>query len=265
MAKTNVWLFSGAQMLLIALFAASSTSAQQLPTARIAPTGELRAALVTANPVLATRTPEGELAGVSVDLAKALAAKLGLPARLVPYENIVRYNQSIGKAEWDVGFAPRDLSRTGQLAFTDSFMEVDHSYLARPGSMLNTLDDVDQPRIRVAVAQGSATDGFLTRTLKNAHIVRFVGGLLSAREALSFGRADVYADYTSVIYLLQAEVLGSTVLVEPFDRVRMSIAIPKSNAAALPFLNDFIRDAKRDGLIAEAIKRAGLVGVRPGR
>jgi polar amino acid transport system substrate-binding protein len=164
-----------------------------------------------------------------------------------------------------VGFAPRDLSRTGQLAFTDSFMEVDHSYLARPGSMLNTLDDVDQPRIRVAVAQGSATDGFLTRTLKNAHIVRFVGGLLSAREALSFGRADVYADYTSVIYLLQAEVLGSTVLVEPFDRVRMSIAIPKSNAAALPFLNDFIRDAKRDGLIAEAIKRAGLVGVRPGR
>jgi hypothetical protein len=55
------------------------------------------------------------------------------------------------------------------------------------------------------------------------------------------------------------------VLVEPFDRVRMSIAIPKSNAAALPFLNDFIRDAKRDGLIAEAIKRAGLVGVRPGR
>jgi len=42
----------------------------------------------------------------------------------------------------------------------------------------------------------------------------------------------------------------------------MSIAVPKSNAAALPVVNDFVREAKRDGLIAEAIAQAGLRGAR---
>jgi hypothetical protein len=82
---------------------------------------------------------------------------------------------------------------------------------------------------------------------------------------LSFGRADVYADYTHIAYRLEAEVAGAVVLVGPFNLVRMTIGMPKSNAAALPFVNDFIHDAKRDGVITEAIKRVGLRGARPGR
>jgi polar amino acid transport system substrate-binding protein len=252
-------------LLLAAVVCANSTNAQQQPDTSIAPRGELRVALITSNPVLVTRNPEGQLGGVSVDLANALGAKLGIPVRLVPYENIVRYNQSIGKDEWDVGFAPRDLSRTAQLAFSDPFMEIDNSYVARPRSMLSTPDEVDRPGIKVAVAQGSATDGFLSRTLKNAQIVRLVGGLVSAREALSFARADVYADYTQIAYLVQAEIPGATVIVAPFNVVRISIAVPKNTAAALPVVNDFIHDAKQNGVIAEAIKRAELRGARPGR
>jgi polar amino acid transport system substrate-binding protein len=265
MAKTSWCGFNNALVLLAALICANPANAQQPTDSRVAPKGELRAALITSIPVLVTRNPEGQLAGVSVDLANALGTKLGIPVRLVPYENIVRYNQSIPKDEWDVGFTPRDLSRIAQLVFSNPFMEVDHSYVARTGITLTTPDEVDRPGIRVAVAQGSAADGYLSRTLKNAKIVRLAGGLVSAREALSFGRVDVYADYTYIAYLVQAEIPGSTVLVEPFDVIRMTIALPKSNAAALPVVNDFISDAKRDGVIAEAIKNANLRGVRPGR
>jgi polar amino acid transport system substrate-binding protein len=157
------------------------------------------------------------------------------------------------------------LSRAAQLAFSDPFMQVDDSYVARPGSALRTPDEVDRPGVKVAVIQGSATDGFLSHTLKHALIVRLLGGLVSAREALSFGRVDVYADYTHIAYRLQAEIPGATVLVAPFNVARMSIAIPKANAAALPIVNDFIHDAKRDGVIADAVKRADLRGVRPAR
>jgi polar amino acid transport system substrate-binding protein len=266
MAKTNVPCCSGALLLLAALVCAGPTNAQDPAGARIAQNGELRVALVTSNPVLVTRNSEGQLAGVSVDLANALGAKLGLPVHLVPYENVVRYNQSIGKDEWDVSFTPRDLSRTAQLAFSDPFVEVDDSYVARPGSGLRTPDEVDRPGVKVAVIQGSATDGFLSHTLKHALIVRLVGGgLVSAREALSFGRTDVYADYTHIAYRLEAEIPGATVLVAPFNVARMSIAIPKANAAALPMVNAFIHDAKRDGVIADAVKRADLRGVRPAR
>jgi polar amino acid transport system substrate-binding protein len=244
---------------------ATAPDAEEHTIASVAPKGELRVAVITSMPALVTRNLEGKLTGVAVDLANALASKLGYPVRMVPYENIVLYNQSIGRDEWDVGFAPRDLSRTGQLAFSDSFMEVDNSYVARSGTMLSTPDEVDRPGIKVAVAQGSGIDGFLTRTLKKAQIVRLVGGFDAAREALLFGRVDAYADSTQIAYRLMAEVPGAKVLVAPLNIVQMSIAIPKSNSAALPIVNDFIHDSKRDGVIAEAIKHADLRGARQGR
>jgi polar amino acid transport system substrate-binding protein len=265
MAKTSVPRFSGALLLLVTLVCTSLTNAQDQTGVSLAQNGELRVALITSNPMLVMRNSDGQLAGVSVDIANALGAKLGLPFHLVPYENVVRYNQSIGKDEWGVSFTPRDLSRAAQLAFSDPFMQVDDSYVARPGSVLRTPDEVDRPGVKVAVTQGSATDGFLSHTLKHALIVRLLGGLVSAREALSFGRTDVYADYTHIAYRLQAEIPGATVLVAPFNVARMSIAIPKANAAALPIVNDFIHDAKRDGVIADAVKRADLRGVRPAR
>lgn len=139
--------------------------------------GELRAALIASNPVLVTRGADGQLGGVSVELARALAAKLGIPVRLMPYENPARYNESLGRDEWDIGLAARDPSRAEHLVFSDVFMEVDNGY----------------------------------------------------------GR---------------------------FNLVQMSIAVPKNNALALSIVNEFVRDAKRDGLIAQAIVRAGLRGVR---
>jgi polar amino acid transport system substrate-binding protein len=88
---------------------------------RLAPKGELRAGLIASNPVLVTRGADGQLSGVSVELARALAGRLGVPVRLVPYENPARYNESLGKDEWDVGLAARDPSRAEHLAFSEMF------------------------------------------------------------------------------------------------------------------------------------------------
>ena len=95
--------------------------------------------------------------------------------------------------------------------------------------------------------------------------MRIYGGLAEAKQALSNGRIDVYADYTSVVYRIALEMPGANVLVSRFNVMRMTLAVPKSNSAAVPRLNDFIKDAKRDGLVTEAINRAGLHGVRAAR
>ena len=229
---------------------------------QLASRGELRAALIASNPVLVTRGADGGLGGVSVDLARALAAKLNVPVRLILYENPARYNESLGKDEWDVGLAARDPSRAEYLAFSDVFMEVDNGYVGRPGLGLKTSEEVDSPGVRVAVAQGSAPDGFLTRTLKNAEIVRVPGGLVPAREALATASADVYGENVHLAYRIAADLPGATVLNGRFNLVQMSIAVPKGKAAMLPAVNDFIRDAKSSGTIAQFIARAGLRGVR---
>jgi polar amino acid transport system substrate-binding protein len=230
---------------------------------RLAPSGELRAALIVSNPVLITRLTKGELGGVSVDLARALGAKLGVTVRLIPYENPARYNQSFGKDEWDIGLAARDPSRAEHLAFSEVFMEVDNGYVARPGLGLKKAEDVDRAGIKVAVAQGSAPDNFLTRTLKHAEIVRVTGGFVPAREALVAGRADVYGENAHLAHRIAAELPGASVLEGRFNVVHMSIAVPKARADALDAINQFVREMKRNGHIAEAIERAGLRGVKP--
>jgi polar amino acid transport system substrate-binding protein len=249
--------------LFIASVALLAAHAQNDTATRLAPKGELRSALIASNPVLVTRGADGQLGGVSVELARALATKLGVPIRLIPYENPARYNESLGKDEWDIGLAARDPSRGEHLSFSDVFMEVDNGYVARPGLPLKTVDEVDRAGIKVAVAQGSAPDGFLTRTLKNAEVVRVPGGLVSAREALASRRADVYGENTHLAHRIAAELAGAAVLDGRFNLVQMSIAVPKQNAAALTIVNAFVRDAKGDRLIAQAIARAGLRGVRP--
>jgi polar amino acid transport system substrate-binding protein len=240
----------------------AAARAQSEGPANLAPKGELRAALIVSNPVLVTRGADGQLGGVSVELARALAAKLGVSIRLMPYENPVRYNESLGRDEWDIGLAARDPARSEHLAFSDVFMEVDNGYVARPGSSLKAVDEVDRAGIKIAVAQGSAPDGFLTRTIKNAEIVRIPGGLAAAREILAAGRADVYGENVHLAFRIAAELPGAVVLDGRFNLVQMSIAVPKQNAAALPVVNEFVREAKRDGLVTRLIVGAGLRGVR---
>jgi polar amino acid transport system substrate-binding protein len=237
---------------------------QAQTTSPVTTGNELRAAVIASNPVLVTRSPDGQLGGVSIELARAFAAKLGVPLRVIPYENPARYNESLSKGEWDIGLAARDPGRAEHLAFSDVFMEVDNGYVARPGSSLRSVDEVDRQGIRVAVAQGSAPDNFLTRTLKNAEIVRVPGGLGPARDALASGRADVYGENVHLAYRIAAELPGATVLDGRFNVVQMSIAVPKANAAALPTVNEFVSEAKRSGITVDAITRSDLRGVRPG-
>src|SRR5438132_6049576 len=88
-------------------FCMSHAQAQTEAASQLTSKSELRAGLIVSNPVLVTRGADGQLGGVSVELARALAAKINVPVRLIPYENPARYNDSLGKDEWDIGLAAR--------------------------------------------------------------------------------------------------------------------------------------------------------------
>src|SRR5664279_5958225 len=73
--------------------------------AALAPTGRLRASINFGNPVLARRDPStGEPAGVSVDLARALAQQLGVSVELMTVESAGRSVEAVKSGQADVGF-----------------------------------------------------------------------------------------------------------------------------------------------------------------
>ena len=224
--------------------------------------GKLRAALIASNPVLVIRRADGTLGGVSVAIARALAAHLGVPLELKPYDNPARYNESLATDDWDIGLAARDPSRAEHLAFSATFMEVDNGYVARSGAMPTNAEEVDRPGIKIAVAQGSAPHGVLGRLIKNAEIVPVPGGFEPAREVLTTGKADVYAENLHLAHRLADALPGSRVLPGRFNVVQMAIGVRKRGEAALPIVDEFVSRIRSDGTVQAAINEAGLRGVR---
>ncbi len=237
---------------------AQTTSA----AATLCPTGKLRAALIVSNPVLVTRRPDGTLGGVSLAVARALAEHLGVPIELKPYDNPVRYNESLATEEWDIGLAARDPARAEHLAFSATFMEVDNGYVARPGAAPASAEEVDRLGVKIAVAQGSAPHTVLRRLIKNAEIVPVPGGFDPAREALANGMADVYGENLHLAHRIADALPGARVLPGSFNVVQMSIGVRRRAASALPTVDEFVNRIRSDGTVQKAIAEAGLRGVR---
>jgi polar amino acid transport system substrate-binding protein len=228
----------------------------------LCPTGKLRAAVIASNPVLVTRGADGTLGGVSTTVARALAAHLGVPIALLPYDNPARYNESLATDDWDIGLAARDPSRAEHLAFSTTFMEVDNGYVARPGAPPVTAEEVDRPGIKIAVAQGSAPHTVLRRLIKNAEIIPVPGGFEPAREALATGKADVYGENLHLARRIADALPGAQVLPGRFNVVEMAIGVRKRAASVLPAVDEFVNRIRSDGTVQKAITEAGLHGVR---
>ncbi|MDC6130964.1 transporter substrate-binding domain-containing protein, partial [Burkholderia gladioli] len=62
-----------------------------------APEGRLRASINLGNPILAGKDAAGEPAGVSVDLARALAERLGVELELVVFDAAGKSVQAVGE------------------------------------------------------------------------------------------------------------------------------------------------------------------------
>src|SRR5207249_4217608 len=136
-------------------------------------TGKVRAAINFGNAVLAQKDPAtGEPRGVSVDLARELGRRLGVPVELVTFDAAGKVFEAIKAGAWDVAFLAIDPARAAEIAFTAPYVLIEGTYLVRRDSPLRAIDDVDRDGVRIAVGKGAAYDLYLTRTLKHAQLVR---------------------------------------------------------------------------------------------
>ena len=182
MQKTLIALTIAAVAALTAFAPTDSARAQQgaVPADVIEGAGADRQAarrINLGNSVLAQKSASGELGGISVDLARELGKRLGVPVELVEFQAAGRSFEAMGKGQIDVAFFAIEPKRAAEVTFSPPYAVIDGAYMVAKDSPLKTPADVDRPGIRVGVGLGSAYDLFLTRTLKNATIVRAkVGG-----------------------------------------------------------------------------------------
>jgi polar amino acid transport system substrate-binding protein len=221
--------------------------------ADLAPTGVLRASINLGNPVLAQGTSD-EPAGVTVDLARELAARLGVPVSFACFDAARKSLAALIAVAADVAFLAIEPAREAEVSFTAPYVFIEGVYAVPDSSPITTASDVDRPGVRVGVNEGSAYDLFLSRTLTHAQVVRGADGIDVFRER----GLEVAAGVRQPLSRHVASQPGLR-LVEPrFMQIRQAVATTKNRSdAAIAFLREFVETVKANGFVADALTRSG--------
>lgn len=226
-----------------------------------APTGRLRASINLGNPILANRNAAtGEVGGVSVDLARTLAQRLGLPLDLVVFDAAGKSVEAVTAEQADFGFFAVDPVRGQGIAFTAPYVLIEGSYLVRDAAPLQSNDEVDRAGTRVVVGKGSAYDLFLTRELKAATIERAPTSP-TVVDVFVDTQADVAAGVKQQLEADQARFPGHRLLPGRFMVIQQAMGVPKARSAdAVAYLQAFVEEMKASGFVAQALQRHGIAG-----
>mgnify|MGYP001318496500 CR=1 FL=1 len=228
--------------------------------AELAPSGILRAGINLANIFLVTgKSEDGSPAGVSPDIARAIADKLGVKVSYVPCETPGGTAEAIKNEACDIAMIADEPARAEFILFTDPYVEIEATYLVPVGSPYQTVEDVDQSGVRIAVSATSAYDLFLTRSLKQADLHR-AEGLPAAVDLFATEKLDALAGLRPALNENIEKLPGTRILDGGFMAVEQAIGTQLKNSAAATFLQAFVEEAKAGGLIDELINRHGVTG-----
>ncbi len=249
---------------LLILLAGTFTAFAQSPPApdivkALAPSGKLRAAMNFGNPVLVQKGSNGEPLGVSPELAAALAKRLGVPVDFVIFPAAGKVFEAAAHNEVDIGFIAIEPARSAEIDFTPPYVIIQGAYLVRKDSPLKDVASVDAPGIKIGVGQGSVYDLYLTRTLKNATLVRNPkGGAVGGVEPFVEQHLDAAAGVREPMDAYAKEHPETRVIPGSFEEIRQAIALPKGRPApAVAYLRGFVEEMKANGFVADALKRSG--------
>lgn len=204
------------------------------------------------------------LEGIDIDMARALAARLGVTLRFVE-TNFAEFMTRIERGECDiammgVGVLP---ARAERVAFSKPYLSSPvFGVTTRDNTRVRSFEDIDQPGITVAVAAGTLMEPLMRSTLRQAELL--VVQAPRTREAeVQSGRADVFmSDFPYTRRMLMMHDWAR--VIEPqtrFGDTLYAYAVAKGDATWLAEVNAFLSEARTDGTLARAAARHGLAPI----
>ena len=229
--------------------------------AELAPTGVLRAGINLSNFLLVTgRSADGDPEGVSPDMARAIADRLGVPVKYVSFKSPGELADQAGNNVWDIGNIGAEPQRAEKIAFTAAYCEIEATYMVPAGSPIMAVADVDKKGVRIAVSARSAYGLWLENNIKNATLVQ-VAGLDAAFNKFVDDKLDVLAGLRPGLLKDIEKLPNARILDGKFSAVQQAVGTARANSAGAKFLSDFVEEAKRSGLVARLIEKHKVKGL----
>lgn len=229
---------------------------------RVLAQGEVRVCIWPAYQGITFRDPRsGQLSGLDIDLATALAADLNVKLRFVDssFATLVSdlLSDACDVAMFGVAMLPQRMER---LQFSTPYLQSDiYAITTRTSRVVRQWSDIDQPGVLVGVQAGTFMEPVMRQSLRRAGLVSVQLPQTRERELLA-GRVDVFmVDYPYGRALTEntdwAALLGPS---KPFHVLPYAYPSKPGDAQWRATLNGFVERIRNDGRLDAAARRHGL-------
>jgi polar amino acid transport system substrate-binding protein len=243
---------------------AGNTSLLEAPAnarAQLAPNGKLRAGMNLSNNLFTQKDKTtGELKGVSVDLMHELGLRLGVPVDLVVHATPGEVADAAQKDTWDVAILAIEPSRAKTITFSPPITEIEASYMVHKDSVLRTAAQVDVSGIRIAAPDKAGYELYLTRTIRNATIVR-APNTQGAIDVFMNKQVDTLSGLKPNLLDVMATNKDVRLLEGNFMVVNHGLGTPLSRPAAAAYLKAFVEEMNASGFVARSIAKHQVQGL----
>jgi polar amino acid transport system substrate-binding protein len=222
--------------------------------------GQVRVGLF-ASFLYAKNPATGELRGVGIEIARALAARLGVEVLIVERSDPAEIVECLKAGACDVALLGITAGRAAELDFSPPYLQADLTYLVPAGSSVRRVADADQPGVRIAVVRNHAMDFALRGRLKQAEPM-YAETPDAAFDLLRTGQVTVQAGIRPGLLTYSTQLPGSRVLEDRYGANVIGMAVRKGQAEWLSYVSEFIAESKTSGSVQQAMERAGMGGIQ---
>ena len=195
---------------------------------------------------------DGDIVGIDVEIAKAIAAKLGMELQIedMAFDAIIPAVTS-GKADFGAAGMTVTEERQRSVEFTDTYANSNQVAIVKEDSDITGSDALAGKIIGVQL--GTTGDALATE-IKDATVERYNKGL-EAVQSLTQGKIDAVVIDKATADAFVKKTEGIKILEEKMSEEEYAIAIKKGNMELVEKMNEAIKELKEEGKIDEIVAK----------
>ena len=210
------------------------------------PSKTLRVGMDMKYPPFEMRDAQGQPAGVSVDLAHALAAHLGQPVEFFdqPFDGLT---VALNSGSIDVIISSMTITPERNVDFSEPYLRTGLCLLVGAKSDIQSAADLDRPGRKVAVLKATTGHTWALANLKSAELL-VLGQEPAAALEVSQGKADAFIyDQMSTLRNQLKYADTTRAILKPFKEEGWGIAIKKGRPELVQKVNAFLQSYRAAG------------------
>lgn len=186
-------------------------------------------------------------AGISVEIASALAKRLGRQATIVnlPFDGLIP-SLKTGKIDLILSSMTVTAERSQAVDFSIPYISTGLAILAAKDSAIHSYKDLDRPGAKIAVKKGTTGHLWAIKNLKSSRILLLDKETTAVLE-VSQQKADAFLyDQMSVFRNWSKYRSETRPILSAFQEEHWAIAVKKGNDVLLQQINEFLLEFKKE-------------------